>query len=96
MCMIEFLMKPSTTGKALFFYAAILVSACSSQLRYPALPQTGIARTPDITYDSASSTASMDITVLIYNVAGLPWPLVLLALTPTAGLSKSMLAGKKG
>jgi len=68
-------MKPSTTGKALFFYAVILVSACSSQLRYPALPQTGIARIPDITHDSDSDSASMEITVLIYNVAGLPWPL---------------------
>lgn len=68
-------MKPSTTGKALFFYAAMLVSACSSQPPYPTLPQTGIDRIPDITLEGASGTASMEITVLIYNVAGLPWPL---------------------
>jgi len=59
---------------ALLFCAAIFVSGCSSQLRYPAIPQTGIARAPDIALNSATGTASMEITVLIYNVAGLPWP----------------------
>ena len=68
-------MNLMTTGKVLLFCAVIFVSACSSQLHYPAIPQTGLARTPDIILDSNSGTASMEITVLIYNVAGLPWPL---------------------
>lgn len=63
------------TGRALLFCAVFLVSACSSQLRYSTIPQSGIARTPDITIDSATGTASMEVTVLIYNVAGLPWPI---------------------
>lgn len=39
------------------------------------MPQTGLARTPDITIDAETGMASTEITVLIYNVAGLPWPL---------------------
>lgn len=73
--MIEFQMNVSMTLKAPLICAVIFMSACSSQLRYPAIPQTGLARTPEITLDSSSATASMDITVLIYNVAGLPWPI---------------------
>lgn len=62
-------------GRVLVFCAVILVSACSSQLRYSELPQTGIARTPDITIDNSTGIASMELTVLIYNVAGLVWPI---------------------
>ena len=59
---------------ALLFCSALIGSACSSQLRYPEPPQTTVARVPVITTDNAAGTASMEITVLIYNVAGLPWP----------------------
>jgi hypothetical protein len=52
----------------------LLTSACSSQLVYPDLPQTGLARTPEVMRDSESGMASMTVSVLIYNVAGLPWP----------------------
>jgi len=54
---------------------SLLAAGCSSQLTYPDLPQTGLARSPTIVTDSEAGTASMEITVLIYNVAGLPWPI---------------------
>ena len=59
----------------LFLFIGLLVSACSSQLRYPDLPQTGFTHAPKISLDEIAGTASMEITVLIYNVCGLPWPL---------------------
>ncbi|TNF87594.1 MAG: hypothetical protein EP301_06495, partial [Gammaproteobacteria bacterium] len=39
------------------------------------MPQMGLARTPEISIDPETGMASAEITVLIYNVAGLPWPL---------------------
>jgi len=53
----------------------LLGSACSSRLTYPDLPQSTVARTPVISIDKAAGSASMELTVLIYNVAGLPWPI---------------------
>ena len=50
-------------------------NASSSNLKYPAPPQMGVSRSPEVTIDTATGTASMEITVLIYNVAGLPWPI---------------------
>ena len=59
----------------LILFSGLLASACSSQLRYPDLPQTGVTRAPKVTLDEITGTASMEITVLIYNVCGLPWPI---------------------
>lgn len=59
----------------MFSFIGLLVSACSPQLRYPDLPQNGFTQAPRITLDETAGTASMEITVLIYNVCGLPWPL---------------------
>ena len=44
------------------------------EITSPPVPQEGIARTPEVIVDEATNTASMEISVLIYNVAGLPWP----------------------
>jgi hypothetical protein len=41
----------------------------------PPVPQEGIAGNPKVTFDDATGTASMEISVMIYNVAGLPWPI---------------------
>ena len=79
-------MKRSTFKQAMFklatlsrylliLFIGLFVSACSSQLRYPDLPQTGFTHAPKISLDEIAGTASMEITVLIYNVCGLPWPL---------------------
>ena len=59
----------------MFSFIGLLVSACSPQLRYPDLPQTGFTHAPKVTFDETTGTASMEVTVLIYNVCGLPWPL---------------------
>jgi endonuclease/exonuclease/phosphatase family metal-dependent hydrolase len=68
-------MKLTTIRWASVICIASLGSACSSYLTYPDLPQTTVARTPVITTDKATGTASLELTVLIYNVAGLPWPI---------------------
>lgn len=41
----------------------------------PPVPQMGTAGIPEIKLDEATGTASMEISVLIFNVAGLPWPI---------------------
>jgi len=52
----------------------LLAGGCSSRLVYPDPPQTGLAREPEITRNSETGLASTTVSVLIYNVAGLPWP----------------------
>jgi endonuclease/exonuclease/phosphatase family metal-dependent hydrolase len=63
------------SGKVLLLSITLLSSAYSSDLSYPKPPQTGVARSPEVTIDESTEMASMEISVLIYNVAGLPWPL---------------------
>jgi endonuclease/exonuclease/phosphatase family metal-dependent hydrolase len=62
-------------GKVLLLSVTLLGSACSKELSYPAPPQTGVARSPEVTIDESTNTASMEVSVLIYNVCGLPWPI---------------------
>ena len=63
------------SGKVLLLSITLLGSAYSKDLSYPKPPQTGVARSPEVTIDESIDTASMEISVLIYNVCGLPWPL---------------------
>lgn len=55
--------------------AFLVLTGCSSLPPHRELPQTDLTRTPEIVIDAEGGTASTEITVLIYNVAGLPWPL---------------------
>jgi endonuclease/exonuclease/phosphatase family metal-dependent hydrolase len=41
----------------------------------PPVPQRGNVHDPKVVVDQATDTASMEISVMIYNVAGLPWPI---------------------
>lgn len=63
------------SGKVLLLGITLLGSACSKEMSYPELPQTGVARSPEVTIVESTNTASMEISVLIYNVCGLPWPI---------------------
>ena len=45
-----------------------------TDLPSPPVPQLGVARIPEIRYEEDSGRAYLDISVLTYNVAGLPWP----------------------
>ena len=63
------------SGKVLLLSIALLGSAYSKELSYAQPPQTGVARSPEVTIDESTDTASMEISVLIYNVCGLPWPI---------------------
>ncbi|PHR92893.1 MAG: hypothetical protein COA69_06095 [Robiginitomaculum sp.] len=56
--------------------AALLLSACSTlRLPEPLLSQQTVSSPPDIKYNIRTGENYTDIDVLIYNVAGLPWPL---------------------
>ncbi len=63
--------RPSI-GAALL--AALILAGCSEPDRDDT-PQRHIDAQPEIHVDPASGIASTEISVLIYNVAGLPWPL---------------------
>ena len=52
---------------------SLLLVGCGGLPKQPELPQLGLTRTPEIVLDG-TGTASTEISVLIYNVAGLPWP----------------------
>jgi hypothetical protein len=41
----------------------------------PGLIKGAASRTPDVIFDATSGVASIEISVLTYNVAGLPWPI---------------------
>jgi endonuclease/exonuclease/phosphatase family metal-dependent hydrolase len=55
--------------------AVLGLSGCGATLQYAQVPQMGVARTPMVEIDQATNTASVEISVLVFNVAGLPWPL---------------------
>ena len=63
------------SGKVILLCITLLGSAYSKEPSYPQPPQTGVARIPEVTIDESTDTASMEISVLIYNVCGLPWPI---------------------
>lgn len=53
----------------------LIFTGCSSLPPHPPVPQLGLTRTPEIVADTERGIASTEISVLIYNVCGLPWPL---------------------
>jgi len=52
----------------------LAVTGCGNMPPDSEMPQLGLARTPEISINPDDGTATTEITVLIYNVAGLPWP----------------------
>lgn len=56
-------------------FCILFFSACATHLvEEPALPQRGVTREPSVRIDPESGEHVMEISVLTYNVAGLPWP----------------------
>ncbi|SEQ90669.1 Endonuclease/Exonuclease/phosphatase family protein [Nitrosomonas sp. Nm51] len=55
--------------------AVMILTGCSTTFRHAQLPQNGQARIPEIQIDPATGVSSLELSVLIYNVAGLPWPI---------------------
>lgn len=51
------------------------VSACVTRMPEPPLPQQVTVHPPEITVDPVTGEHSVEIDILIYNVAGLPWPI---------------------
>ena len=54
---------------------AVAVGACTARLPEPPLPQESAAHPPPIAVDPITGQRSVEIDVLIYNVAALPWPI---------------------
>lgn len=55
-------------------FLTLLAAGCEEPNRDDT-PQRGLDRQPVITVDEATGIASMEISVMVYNTAGLPWPL---------------------
>ena len=64
---------------SVLFAAAILVLIATIVRKIdvpsPPVPQLGVASEPKVVIDESIGMASMEISVMIYNVAGLPWPI---------------------
>lgn len=55
--------------------AAMISAGCGTTFKHEPLPQNGLARVPEIQIDPITGVRSLELSVLIYNVAGLPWPI---------------------
>jgi len=53
---------------------ASLTAAHAEAKSEAALPQTRIVKKPDIRYNSETQTYSVELSILTYNIAALPWP----------------------
>ena len=64
---------------SVLFAAAILVLIATIFRKIdvvsPPVPQHGVASEPRVVVDASTGMASMEISVMTYNVAGLPWPI---------------------
>lgn len=59
------------------FWATLALAACASQAPEPPLPQTAVVSPPpEISIDPETGRHSIEIEILIYNVAALPWPIL--------------------
>lgn len=58
-----------------FFLAIFLLAGCNSFPKEMPTPQTGTSKIPEIIVDPETGMHSVVISVLNYNVAGLPWPI---------------------
>ena len=52
----------------------VVTNGCATTPRTAQLPQNGVARTPEIFVNESTGEHSIEFSVLIYNIAGLPWP----------------------
>ena len=51
------------------------LGACTTRMAEPPLPQQTIVQPPEITVDPDTGEHSLYLSVLIYNIAALPWPI---------------------
>ncbi len=55
--------------------ATTLLGSCVSREAEPLLPQLGVVSPPQITIDPKTGVHSIEVDVLILNIAALPWPI---------------------
>lgn len=65
---------PSTRAAICLAAVALALAGCVSHPVAPGLPQTALARTPEINVGAGTGERSLEISVMTYNIAGLPWP----------------------
>ncbi|MEE8295034.1 MAG: endonuclease/exonuclease/phosphatase family protein [Sphingomonadales bacterium] len=69
-------MKPKYLKNQLFScFLCVLIAGCSAFPKPIELPLTEVAKVPEIIEDPETGMKSVEIRVLIYNIAGLPWPI---------------------
>jgi len=59
-----------------YFLMLLLIAGCSSFPKSIDLPQNGVTRVPEIVVDPETGIQSVEVSVLIYNIYGLPWPIL--------------------
>lgn len=59
----------------LWIVIAMLLIGCGTTPKQAPLPQNGVTRIPEIQTDPTTGISSIELSILIYNVAGLPWPI---------------------
>ena len=64
--------------KRLLIYSLmlLLIAGCSAFPKTVPLPQKGVTKAPQVIFDPETGAQSVEISVLIYNVYGLPWPIL--------------------
>ncbi len=68
------MLSASLSASALLLCAFAALSSCSTKFDAP-LETQRLSKAPRITIDAARGVASTEISVMTYNVAGLPWPI---------------------
>lgn len=66
--------KIITHALLVLFLTPLLGGCAKSVLPTPELPTRSVQKMPDITYDTTTGEYVTTLTVLAYNVMGLPWP----------------------
>jgi endonuclease/exonuclease/phosphatase family metal-dependent hydrolase len=61
-------------ARAFAVAATLALAACASHPETPPLPQPA-GKTPQIEIDAETGVARVELSVMTYNVAGLPWPI---------------------
>lgn len=64
------------TKQVQLLIASTVLAACTSRAVEPPLPQLTVIDPPNITVDANTGRHSTEIDILIYNIAGLPWPIL--------------------
>jgi len=66
---------PKVLRISVLLFCTGIMAACASRMPEPALPQQNITAVPDVQVNHETGEHTVEIDVLIYNIAALPWPI---------------------